>query len=218
MIKLKKQISQIQGAFLRLQNIRRGSRISRIGRYLVTKFNTRYLIGLTLIFILPLGSLLNPALSQTNQDGDIALVASFNIASAVPRDISVKTKPSTQMPLEHFRITQGYHLFHQAIDLAAPLGTPIKPVASGKVEIISYNSFGLGNYVVIHHSYDFYSVYAHLSKINVKKNEQVEQEDIIGAVGSTGYSTGPHLHLETIVNDQKINPLTILPKAINSGI
>jgi len=212
MTKIKRKIIQVKGVFLRLQNIRKGSRLSRIGRYLVSKFNTRYLIGLTLVFILPLGSLANPALSQTNQDGDNVLVVSSGAIGAAPQNISIKTKPSTQIPLDHFRITQGYHLFHRAIDLAAPLGTPIKPIASGTIKIISYNNFGLGNYIVIRHSCDFYSVYAHLSKINVKKNEQVKQEDIIGAVGSTGHSTGPHLHLETIVDNQKINPLSILPK------
>jgi len=155
---------------LRLQNIRKGSRLSRIGRYLVAKFNTCYLIGLTLAFILPLGSLTNPALSQTNQDGDTVLVASSGAISAAPQNISIKTETSTQMPLEHFRITQGYHFFHQAVDLAAPLGTPIKPIASGKVEIVSYNSFGLGNYLVIRHGANFYSVYAHLRKPSFGNN------------------------------------------------
>jgi len=216
MTKLKRKIIQVKGVFLRLQNIRKGSRLSRIGRYLVAKFNTRHLIGLTLVFILPLGSLTSPVLSQTNQGEGTALMVSSGTINAIPQNISIKTEPSTQMPLEYFRITQGYHLFHRAIDLAAPLGTPIKPVASGTIKIVNYNSFGLGNYIVIRHSCDFYSVYAHLSKINVKKNEQVKQEDTIGAVGSTGHSTGPHLHLETIVDNQKINPLSILP--INSNI
>jgi len=212
MIKLKKQISQIQGAFLRLQNIRKGSRLSRIGRYLVAKLNTRYLIGLTLVFILPLGSLANPVLSQTNQDGDTALVVSSGAISAAPQNISIKTKTSIQLPLANFHLTQGYHFFHQAIDLAAPSGTPIKPIASGKVEIVSYNGFGLGNYLVIRHGANFYSVYAHLRKININRGDIVDKETILGQVGSTGFSTGPHLHLETIVDNQKINPLSILPK------
>jgi len=212
MIKLKQKIIQTKGVFLRLQNIRKGSRLSRVGRYLVDKFNTRYLIGLTLVFILPLGGLANPALSQTNQSEGAALVVSSGAISTAPQNISVRTEPSIQMPLEYFRITQGYHLFHQAIDLAAPSGTPIKPIASGKVEIVSYNSFGLGNYLVIRHGADFYSVYAHLRKINIDRGSSVNKETILGQVGSTGFSTGPHLHLETIVDNQKINPLSILPK------
>jgi len=212
MTKLKQKIIQVKGVFLRLQNIRKGSRLSRIGRYLVAKFNTRYLIGLTLIFILPLGSLANPALSQTNQGEDAVLVVSSGAISTTPQNVSIKTETSIQLPLANFRITQGYHFFHQAIDLAAPSGTPIKPIASGKVEIVSYNSFGLGNYLVIRHGANFYSVYAHLRKININRGDLVNKETILGQVGSTGFSTGPHLHLETIVDNQKINPLSILPK------
>lgn len=209
MIKLKKQICQIRGAFLRLQNIRKGSKVSRLGRYLVEKANPRYFTGLLLMLIVPLGSLANPVLSQAKTVNTIEPVS----AVTVPDDhILIKTNISVQFPFQHFYISQGYHSFHRAIDLATAWGTPIRPIANGKIEIISYNSFGLGNYIVIRHSASFYSVYAHLSKINVKRNQSVNQEDIIGNVGSTGHSTGPHLHLETIVDNQKINPLTILPK------
>jgi len=95
--------------------------------------------------------------------------------------------------------------------LAAPLGTVIKPISKGEVLLTSFNRFGLGNYLVIRHSPTFYSVYAHLSKIEVEKGQAVEKETIIGRVGSTGFSTGPHLHLEIILNEEKINPLSVLP-------
>ncbi len=211
MTKLKRQLSQFQGAFLHLQNIRKGSRLSRIGRYLVAKFNARYLTGLLLALVIPLGSLANPALSQTNWHENPTIAAPPNVVDAVPQNISLETNNSIQLPLTHFYISQGYHFFHQAIDLAAPAGTPIRPIADGQIAVVSYNGFGLGNYIVIRHSANFYSVYAHLLRINVKKNDWVKQKDVIGAVGSTGHSTGPHLHLETIVDNQKINPLTILP-------
>ncbi len=97
---------------------------------------------------------------------------------------------------------------HRAIDYAAPLGTPIRAVGDGTVTFAGWNSHGYGNLTSIRHNATYSTNYAHQSKIIVKVGQKVKQGDIIGYVGSTGYSTGPHVHFEMVKNGAKINPLT----------
>lgn len=194
--------------FLRLKNIRKGSRLSRLGRIITQKFQASFLAGL-MIVSLSLGGLNNlPILNNRPVE------AAYNpVVLDEPVNITTHTETTAQLPLPSgsFGLTQRFHLFHPAIDLAAPIGTPIRPIAAGRVIIINRNSFGLGNYLVIKHGADFYSVYAHLNEILVEKDQEITKEIVIGTVGNTGFSTGPHLHLEVIVDNQKINPLTVLP-------
>jgi murein DD-endopeptidase MepM/ murein hydrolase activator NlpD len=93
--------------------------------------------------------------------------------------------------------TQGIH-GHNAVDLAAPIGTPILASADGQVIIAKTGGWngGYGNYIVIRHSNGTQTLYAHSSKIIVSAGDVVKQGDVIGLVGSTGESTGPHLHFE----------------------
>jgi len=101
---------------------------------------------------------------------------------------------------------------HKGIDLAADTGTPVESVGDGVVTRSGWNG-GYGNYVEIKHSAGYETAYAHLSKINVKKGERVTQGELIGAVGSTGNSTGPHLHYELHFNGTIVHPFnTDTPK------
>ncbi len=113
------------------------------------------------------------------------------------------------------RYLAAFQLFtssHMAIDYAAAIGTPVRAVGNGTVTYAGWNNKGYGNYISIHHNGTYSTNYAHLSKIYVSYGEKVSQSDIIGAVGSTGFSTGPHLHYEMVKNGVKINPLLeILP-------
>jgi murein DD-endopeptidase MepM/ murein hydrolase activator NlpD len=122
-------------------------------------------------------------------------------------------------PLSYSRITSGftYSRFHPtlktttphlAIDYAAPTGTPIMSVADGVVTQASWNG-GFGNFIDIRHNSTYETQYAHLSAYNVRAGDSVKQGDIIGYVGSTGFSTGPHLHYQVEVNGQLQNPLEI---------
>lgn len=98
---------------------------------------------------------------------------------------------------------------HNGLDIAAPAGTPIKAVASGEVVLSRYNS-GYGYTVIIEHSPGFRTLYAHASRLVAKKGQQVSAGDTIALVGSTGNSTGPHLHFEIIYRSRRIDPLPIL--------
>jgi murein DD-endopeptidase MepM/ murein hydrolase activator NlpD len=84
---------------------------------------------------------------------------------------------------------------HRGVDYAAPTGTPVRTVGDGVVQFAGVQS-GYGKVVEVRHAQDRSTLYAHLSRIDVRTGQRVEQGRVIGAVGSTGMSTGPHLHFE----------------------
>lgn len=109
----------------------------------------------------------------------------------------------------------GYSIMHKGVDFAAPTGTPIQAAGSGTVEKAGWNG-GYGNYVRIRHSNGFSTAYAHMSRIAAKPGTAVRQGQVIGYVGTTGMSTGAHLHYEVLVNNQQVNPLSLrLPTGRN---
>lgn len=110
------------------------------------------------------------------------------------------------------RLTQGYWLpAHPAIDIGSYIGTPVWAADDGVVAEAGWSNYGYGNYILIRHYDGFSTLYAHLSRIDVAPGEAVGRGQQIGAVGSTGRSTGPHLHLEVRYNGRAYNPLVYLP-------
>lgn len=107
--------------------------------------------------------------------------------------------------------TAGASTYHKGVDIAAPQGTAIYAAKSGTVTIATYSS-SAGNYIMINHGNGLYTAYMHASKLYVKVGDKVSQGQKIAAVGSTGYSTGPHLHFSLIVNGKYVDPLGYLPK------
>ena len=128
-------------------------------------------------------------------------------------------------PLAHFTITQGFgptsfalepplgpfKHFHTGIDLSAPLGTPVMAAADGVVVAVASDAIGYGNYVVIAHGGGIETLYGHLLQAGVSVGQVVGRGQVIGLVGSTGYSTGPHVHFELRVNDLVTDPMPYLP-------
>ena len=113
----------------------------------------------------------------------------------------------------------GFTRAHKGVDFRAPTGTPIPAAGAGRVIARGYNR-GHGNYVKIRHNGTFETLYAHMSKFakGVGVGTTVRQGQIIGYAGSTGLSTGPHLHYEVIKNGVHVNPLTVkLPAISNLG-
>lgn len=130
-------------------------------------------------------------------------------------------KQFLKAPLTYNRITSGYSYSrfhptlgvntpHRAIDYAAPMGTPIMSVGDGTVVFAGWGG-GYGNFVKIRHNSTYQTHYAHLSRFatDLAVGDTVEQGEVIGYVGSTGYSTGPHLHYEIQKNGELVNPLEI---------
>jgi murein DD-endopeptidase MepM/ murein hydrolase activator NlpD len=97
--------------------------------------------------------------------------------------------------------------FHAGLDFAAPQGTPIYATANGRVTIAGNTGDGYGNHVVINHGYGYETLYGHMVRVKVRPGEQVNRGEVIGWIGSTGKSTGPHCHYEVHKNGQKIDPV-----------
>lgn len=127
-----------------------------------------------------------------------------------------RRKPFLASPVEFSKVTSGFAMRihpiaqtwrqHNGVDYGAPTGTAVKTVGDGTVEFAGRQS-GYGNVVQIKHAGNKSTLYAHLSEIFVKEGQAVAQGDKIGAVGSTGWATGPHLHFEFKVNGQYVDPL-----------
>ena len=121
-------------------------------------------------------------------------------------------------PMEFSRVTSGFAMrmhpilqrmrAHLGVDYAAPTGTPVRVVGEGVVDFAGWQN-GYGNVVHVRHGADRLTVYAHLSRIDVRKGQRVEQGQHIGAVGATGWATGPHLHFEFRVGGVHQDPLKI---------
>ena len=128
------------------------------------------------------------------------------------------------MPLADARLTSSYgmrdhpvlrkRMGHKGVDLAAPTGTPIYATADGVVEMAQrYSSYGL--YVQINHGGELETRFAHMSSMAVRPGERVKKGQIIGYVGSTGRSTGPHLHYEVRLAGEAVNPIPYMTAAVD---
>ena len=130
-------------------------------------------------------------------------------------------------PMPYSRRTSGFGMrehpifhtqrAHLGVDYAAPTGTPVISVADGVV-VESGFSGGFGNMVVVQHNARQSTVYAHLSKIAVRKGQAIKQGDNLGAVGATGWATGPHLHFEFRINGRHVDPLTLAQQGSSEPI
>ena len=106
--------------------------------------------------------------------------------------------------------------FHAGMDFSAKTGTPIYATGDGKVFKVSKSKRGYGNHVVIDHGFGYKTLYAHMSKTAVKRNQKVSRGDIIGFVGNTGKSVAPHLHYEVHKDGKKINPVNFYYNDLNA--
>ena len=167
------------------------------------------------------GSLLFAALKRAGKD-DITL-ARFTTGSKGPGEFfrangeSAK-KGLMRTPVDGARLTSGFGMrfhpllafsrMHQGVDFGAPSGSPIMAAASGVVAFAARHG-GHGNYVSLRHNKDLVTGYAHMSRFAVKPGQRVNQGQVIGYVGSTGMSTGPHLHYEVWLRGKPVSPMQL---------
>lgn len=147
--------------------------------------------------------------------GDIEAKEAAEGTSFAPYFVSV----DPVLPVENGRITSrfgyrtnpvsGRYGFHTGLDLAAPEGTPVSASFYGKI-IETGSSDVWGKYVLMEHSDGLHTYYCHLSEIYVNEGSIIRQGETVGLVGSTGWSTGPHLHFEVRINGVRVNPETVL--------
>ena len=124
------------------------------------------------------------------------------------------------------RVASGYGMridpvygtpkMHKGLDFTAPQGTPIYATGNGVVKIAGASSGGYGNHVVINHGYGYETVYGHMVKIKVTTGQKINRGEVIGWVGSTGKSTGPHCHYEVHVNGDVVDPVYFFYNDLNS--
>ena len=179
-----------------------GNPVSRIFRRFFEFKKMRQLMGLQIVVVIVAANIFayQPAFGFDQE---------IELTHLSQEMVSLTTESAIRLPMEGYRINQGYHAFHRAIDFGGEIGDPIYSIMNGKVELVAQQRFSYGNHVIVDHGNGIKSLYAHMSKITVEVGQEVDKNTVLGTVGSTGLSTGPHLHLEVIDNGQNINPLSI---------
>jgi len=168
----------------------------------------------------------NLATSVANTLNNVAARMAFQIKSYNQIDGFIKNKeqllactpaiqPVSNKDLSRIASGFGYRIdpvykttkFHAGLDFAAPQGTPIYATANGTVETAGNTGNGYGNHVVINHGYGYQTLYGHMFRVKVRYGQKVKRGEIIGWVGSTGKSTGPHCHYEVHRNGDPVDPV-----------
>jgi len=132
------------------------------------------------------------------------------LIEAIPSIQPIKNQDLTRMASGYGYRTDPFtkkRRFHYGMDFTARKGTPIYATGNGVVKRADNRSSGYGKHIRIDHGFGYISLYAHLSKYNVRRGQKVKRGDIIGYVGNTGRSVGPHVHYEIFKDNKKINPL-----------
>lgn len=132
------------------------------------------------------------------------------LLASIPAIMPLNNKELKHMPSGYGWRTHPIYKtqeFHPGMDFTAEQGTPIYATGDGVIERADAMAQGYGNHVVINHSYGYQTLYGHMSKIVAKLGAKVKRGELIGYVGSTGLSTGPHVHYEVIKNGEKVNPI-----------
>lgn len=147
--------------------------------------------------IIPGGEIKPSALAPTN-----------SLASNLRKKSNETNAGGYIWPTNARHITQYFTWRHNGLDIAGPTGSPIYAAKPGRIITAGWNRSGYGNYIIMQHADGSKTLYGHMSKLYVKIGNQVEQGETIGAMGSTGRSTGSHLHFEVIINGGRFNPLS----------
>ena len=184
----------------------RGSHIlSFILRKKLERMPLRQVLGVNLASFAFVAAVVVPQVDAITSELEVMRETDETIVEIVP------TTTRFQWPISRFGLTSRFSSGHPGLDLTAPKGSPIQAIAQGQVQMVASYPFGFGKHILIAHDKGASSLYAHLSKIEVKEGQTVEKDTVVGEVGSTGWSTGNHLHLEIYQDGFAINPLDALP-------
>lgn len=132
-----------------------------------------------------------------------------DLVNSIPAIMPVANKDLRRMASGFgYRLDPFYHTFsfHGGMDFTAEVGTEVYATGDGRVSKVSQETWGYGNHVIIQHGHGYTTLYGHLSRFAVRAGEKVKRGQLIGYVGNTGRSTGPHLHYEVRKNDNPLNP------------
>ena len=186
-----------------IMRARKGNKFSRFFRHVFENQKIKKLLGANMAVMIVASSFVPGATANfDNTEAEVVVQA----------DNPVVTQAGVRYPVEYATLNQGYTLFHPGYDFEGITGDPVYPIMTGVVAHVEYSRYAYGNSVIVSHGNGITSLYAHLSKINVAKDQPVDNQTVIGEVGSTGRSTGDHLHLEVRDHGYPINPAVILPR------
>ena len=177
--------------------------ISKFFRHTFEHKRARKAISAALTLLVMVFGQMSNLLASETQATEVALISQ-------PIGQPLTTLSTLEKPLDG-RLAQSFHGFHRGIDILDPIGTPIEPIADGVVSEVSLGRLGWGNTVVVDHGNGLLSRYAHMNEIKVIENDQISKDQALGTVGLTGWTTGPHLHLEIYQNGRAIDPAAVLP-------
>lgn len=180
----------------------RSNWVSKFFRHTFEHKRARKAISASLTLLVMGFGLMSNLLAGETQATEVALINQT--------ESQLVTLTTLAKPLEG-TMAQGFSAFHRGIDLLAPLDTPIQPITDGVISEVSLGRLGWGNTVVIDHANGLLSRYAHMKEVRVIEGEQVTRDKVLGTVGMTGWTTGPHLHLEVYQNGRAIDPASVLP-------
>ena len=182
-----------------------------------------------------LNSIMSSVVGQSKSFESVVQLAlnKEKLLQSVPSIIPIEDKELTRLSSPFgIRNDPIYNVpkMHSGLDFTAPTGSKIHASGDGVVEVMGYSTGGYGNHVIINHGFGYKSHYAHMSEFKTSIGKKVKRGEIIGLVGNTGKSTGPHLHYEIIKNGNKIDPINffyndltpeqyqkMVEKAINTG-
>jgi len=158
-------------------------------------------------------------LEQLERQVEIQKGSYPQILNKIEENLVVAQHTPAVCPVKEVRITSGYGYRrdpftherkpHHGVDFGAPRGTPIYAPADGKI-VMAKRQYTFGKVIKIDHGYGFETVYGHMHNFNVRVGQTVKRGDLIGTVGNTGRSTGPHLHYEVRVDNKNVNPMDYL--------
>ncbi len=127
-----------------------------------------------------------------------------------PTEIVVSTERRYQMPVDLIGVSQGFQRHHPGVDLRAAHESQIQPITEGVIVDVVHSAYGYGQAIIINHADGVSSMYAHVGKIFIDPGANVDKDTVIATVGLTGYTTGPHLHLEVYNKGAAVNPQAFL--------
>lgn len=143
--------------------------------------------------------------------GDV-FPAQVEITTLSQETIKVLTETTYRFPVPNQKgLSQGFHSGHPGIDIRAERGSDIYAVANGTVIEVEMGVFGYGHKVVIQHENGLTTLYGHMDNVYVKQDQEVTKETVVGKIGMTGWTTGPHLHFEIHTDKGAIDPKQLLP-------
>lgn len=160
---------------------------------------------LGILILIPLG--VYPNLPQTPITLPVQALAKDQIAEV----ISSSLPKGVNLPHPGY-LTTRFSRWHPGVDIATGLGMPIRSILEGVVTEVNFGFLGYGNFVVVSHDNGFKSLYGHMGRVYVKRDQNITQTTTLGEVGMSGFTSGPHTHLEVYKDGAAIDPLTILPQ------